>query len=144
MVFQGESPTAFFSKTFEEATELLIEARDYLAADESVDRAQMSHADRMRLTCETTRLTSRLAHIMAWLMARKAVFSGELTAAEARCPPYVLGDDEIVARHDPENCKNMPDILSRLMERSHGLYTRVSRLDELARRNVRQGPLWST
>ncbi len=39
MATQGEAPTAFFSKTYDEATGLLVEARDYLAAEERGDQA---------------------------------------------------------------------------------------------------------
>ncbi len=142
MATQGEAPTAFFSKTYDEATSLLVEARDYLAAEERGDRARLEVGDRLRLTCETTRLTSRLTHIMAWLLARRAIFAGELTAVEAACPPYLLERDETLADGDPTAYQNLPKNLSRLMDRSHRLYIRVARLDDLARRTVHQGPPW--
>ena len=139
---QDETPTAFFSKTYDEATGLLVAARDYLAAHEQADRARLEVGDRLRLTCEATRLTSRLTHIMAWLLARKAVFAGELTQEAAVRPPYLLERNETLADGDPTAYENLPKSLSQLMDRSHRLYVRVARLDELARRTAHQGPPW--
>ena len=142
MAIQSTSPTAFLSKTYEEALGLIIEARDYLATEEPADRTRMAIADRFQLTCETFRLTSRLTHIMAWLLARKAVLAGELTAVEASRAPYLLGRDEVLTHSDPKTYKNFPEHLTQLMDRSYRLYIRVSRLDELAQRTAHQGPLW--
>lgn len=137
-----ETPTAFFSSTYDEATGLLVEARDYLATEEQADRARLALADRLRLTCEATRLTSRLTHIMSWLLARKAVFAGELTREEAVRPPYLFERNETLADGDPKAYENLPEILSQLMDRSHRLYVRVARLDDLAQRTVHVGPPW--
>ncbi|MCZ6447809.1 MAG: DUF1465 family protein [Alphaproteobacteria bacterium] len=142
MATQGEAPTAFFSKTYDEATGLLMEARDYLATEEHVDRAGLGLGDRLRLTCETIRLTARLTHIMAWLLARRAVFAGELTPVEATCPPYLLARNETLADGDPTAYENLPEILSELMDRSHRLYIRVARLDQLAQRTAHLAPPW--
>ena len=139
MATQGETPTAFFSRTYDEATGLLMEARDYLAAEERGDRARLAVGDRWRLTCETTRLTSRLTHIMAWLLARRAVFAGELTPVEAAGPPYLLERNETLVDGDPTAYENLSKNLSRLMDRSHQLYIRVARLDDLAQRTAHQG-----
>ena len=139
---QDETHTAFFSRTYEEATGLLVEARDYLATQERADRDHLGLGDRLRLTCEASRLTSRLAHIMAWLLTRKAVFAGELTRAEAVRPPHLLERTETLADGDPTAYKNLPEHFSELMDRSHRLYVRVARLDDLARRTAHQGPPW--
>jgi regulator of CtrA degradation len=142
MAMQDETHTAFFSRTYEEATGLLVEARDYLATEEHADRARLGLGDRLRLTCEASRLTSRLTNIMAWLLARKAVFAGELTRAEAVRPPYQFERNETLADGDPTAYKNLSENLSELMDRSHRLYIRVARLDEIARRTAHQGPPW--
>ena len=143
MATPGAAPTAFFSKTYDEATGLLLEARDYLASQEHADRTLLEVADRLRLTCETTRLTSRLTHIMAWLLARRAVIAGELTMVEAARPPYLLERNETLADGDPTAYQNLPEVLSDLMDRSHRLYIRVARLDEQAQRIAHAGPPWS-
>jgi regulator of CtrA degradation len=132
----GEAATAFFEKTYEEATDLLVEARDYIAIEEKADLEQLIASDRLRLSRETTRLTARLTTIMAWLLARKAVLAGELTQAEAAQPPYLLERNKMLADGDPDAYENLPELLSELMERSHRLYVRVTRLDELVQSGI--------
>lgn len=137
---QGETATAFFDKTYEEAQELLIEARDYISTEERADRVQLMAGDRLRLSRETTRLTSRLTNIMAWLFARKAVLTGEITPYEAMRPPYVLDRDENLADGDPAAYEDLPELLSELMDRSHRLYIRVLHFDEMVRHGAGAGP----
>ena len=137
-----DTPTAFFSKTFDEATSLLIEARDYIALEERADRGELESMGRLRLTCETTRLTSRITHIMAWLFGRKAVFTGEITLLEATRPPYRLERNEILADGNTTAYEGLPEMLVDLMNRSHRLYIRVSRLDELVQRDMDGRPTY--
>ncbi len=136
----GEAATAFFEKTYEEATDLLVEARDYIAIEEKADLEQMIASDRLRLSRETTRLTARLTTIMAWLLARRAVLAGELTQAEAASPPYLLERNTTLADGDPEAYEDLPELLSDLMDRSHRLYIRVTRLDELVQSGIGTHP----
>ena len=136
----GEAATAFFEKTYEEATDLLVEARDYIAIEEKADLEQMIASDRLRLSRETTRLTARLTTIMAWLLARKAVLAGELTQAEAASPPYLLERNTTLADGDPEAYEDLPELLSDLMDRSHRLYIRVTRLDEFVQSGIGTHP----
>jgi regulator of CtrA degradation len=132
----GESDvqaTAFFGKTYGEAMDLLVEARDYLAHREPIDREALMPLDRLRFCGETMRLTARLTQIMAWLLAQRAVHAGEISQEEA------LADHRALAEHElcmdaPEAA--MPRRLASLLERSQRLYVRVARLDELARRQL--------
>lgn len=125
-------PTTFFGKTYAEAMELLVEARDYLAHREPIDRAGLVPIERLRFCGETMRLTARLTQIMAWLLAQRAVHAGELTQQEA------LGEHGALAQHqvcmEGEGLGPMPQRLASLLDRSQHLYVRVARLDELARR----------
>ncbi len=125
--------TAFFGKTYGEAMDLLVEARDYLAHREPIDRQGLVSIERLRFCGETMRLTARLTQIMAWLLAQRAVHAGELSQEEA------LGDHDALAEH--ALCMEgaavaMPQRLANLLDRSHKLYVRVARLDELARRQL--------
>ena len=123
--------TAFFGKTYGEAMDLLVEARDYLAHREPIDRQTLVAMERLRFCGETMRLTARLTQIMAWLLAQRAVHAGELSQQEA------LADHDALTEH--ALCMEgaavaMPRRLASLLDRSHKLYVRVARLDELARR----------
>ena len=126
--------TEFFGKTYGEAMSLLVEARDYLAHREPLDRGALVMEERLRLCSETMRLTSRVTQIMAWLMTQRAVYEEEITPERALDGHDPLAALEICMRDDAVD--KLPQRLSSLLERSHRLYIRVARLDELARRRL--------
>jgi regulator of CtrA degradation len=128
--------TAFFGKTYGEAMSLLVEARNYLAYLEPVDRAKLEPIDRLHLCCETMRLTARLTHVMAWLLAQKAVHAGEITLAEAAAEPFALGGRTTCLDEHPGVTAIGDAWLNTLLDRSRRLYIRVSRLDEMVRREA--------
>lgn len=128
--------TAFFGKTYGEAMTLLVEARNYVAYLEPTDRARLEQIDRLRLCCETMRLTARLTQIMAWLLAQRAVHAGEMTCNEALADPQTLADIDVCMRGGDFDVTVLPPRLLRLLDRSQHLYVRVARLDEFARRRV--------
>jgi regulator of CtrA degradation len=131
------APTAFFGRTYDEAFALLEEARDYVPHGQRIECRDVTTPVRARVALETTRMTSRLIHVMAWLLARKAVHAGEITAAEANQPPYSFERRELLASDDTSLVgAPLPPMLESLTERSQRLYVRVSRRDELARRDV--------
>jgi regulator of CtrA degradation len=122
----------FFGKTYGEAMSLLIEARDYLTHREPIDRSALVAEDRLRVCSETMRLTSRLMQVMAWLLAQRAVYEGEISQDRALEGHGALAGVEICMRD--EGTENLPQRLASLLDRSRRLYIRVARLDELARR----------
>lgn len=125
------APTAFFNKTFDEAFALLVEARNYIAYDERGDRASMPLGDRLHLSCEATRLTARLTHIMAWLLFQKAIFAGEIPREDAAREPCRLGGRSAGLSEGPQPLESFPRRFVDLVERSRRLYVRVSRLDAM-------------
>ena len=112
--------TAFFGKTY----------------GEPVDRALLSPLDRLRLCCETMRLTARLTEIMAWLLAQRAVHAGEMSQEEALGQHRALAELKVCIDELDAVDTAMPRGLVSLLERSRALYIRVARLDELARRQL--------
>ena len=128
--------TAFFGKTYGEAMSLLVEARNYLAYLEPVDRAGLVPMQRLRLCCETMRLTARLTQIMAWLLAQRAVHEGEITQDEALADPHALADLDVCMEEADLAGSELPDRLVRLLDRSRHLYVRVARLDGMARQQI--------
>jgi len=130
--------TAFFGRTYDEAMGLLLEARNYVIAAELRRQRVMSPTDRLILCCEAMRLTSRLTHVMAWLLAQKAVHAGEITLAEAAAEPFSLGGRSTCLTENPAVAVMGDAWLNRLLERSLHLYLRVARLDEMVRREVDQ------
>ncbi|HVJ54396.1 MAG TPA: DUF1465 family protein [Aliidongia sp.] len=128
--------TAFFSRTYDEAMSLLLEARNYAAVGEFRHRRAMAPADRLLLCCETMRLTARLTHVMAWLLAQRAVHAGEITLEASADEPYVLGGQTTCLSESQGIEQVGDDWLNELLDRSKRLYQRVSRLDEMVRREV--------
>ena len=128
--------TAFFGRTYDEAMGLLVEARNYVIADDLRHPETIRPADRLILCCETMRLTARLTHVMAWLLAQKAVHAGEITLAEAAAEPFALGGSTTCLDEHPGIATLGDDWLIGLLDRSRRLYIRVSRLDEMVRREV--------
>jgi regulator of CtrA degradation len=128
-------PTAFFSKTYDEAMELLVEARNYVAGQDAHDRQRLDADVRLRSCSETMRLTARLTQIMSWLLAQRAVHAGEMAAADlvARWEP--LAAVGICMEEEAGGIAGLPPALVSLLERSRRLYIRVARLDEMMRRS---------
>jgi regulator of CtrA degradation len=132
------TPSAFFNKTYDETLGLLVEVRDYVVEDEPVDRRQLAPGVGAKLSCEALRVTARLTQIMAWLLAQRAVHAGELSPEELVERNEALADIEICMAADEEEglIVGLPARFRELLDRSHRLYTRVARLDEMIRRQL--------
>jgi regulator of CtrA degradation len=124
--------TLFFGKTYGEALGLVVEARDYLERHEREDGLDLAPIARLQMCAETLRLTARLTRIMAWLLAQRAVASGEMSVEEALSEP--LDDFDICSAGAEHEEIGLPPRLGELLGRSRLLYGRVARLDALARR----------
>jgi regulator of CtrA degradation len=133
---------AFFGKTYDEALGLLVAARDYVALSERPNKARLEMAERLRLCCETMRMTARLTQIMAWLMAQKAIYAGEMTQHELVRKQGPLADIRICM--DPGQIDGLPKPLIGLLQRSHNLYLRIARLDGRVREQVGAGEAVAT
>ena len=129
-------PTAFFSRTYDEALDLVEAARSYLSVLEPIDRRTLPAADRLRLCSETMRMTARLTQIMAWLLSQRAVQAGEISRAEALGDQLALTEVQVCMAQDDQAWHGLPKRLVSLLDKSHRLYVRVARLDELARRAI--------
>ncbi len=124
--------TLFFGKTYCEALSLIVEARDYLERHDSAEDLDLAPVARLQMCAETLRLTARLTRIMAWLLAQRAVESGEMSVEEALAEP--LDAFDICSAGAEHEDTALPPRLSELLGRSRLLYGRVARLDALARR----------
>ena len=75
----GLVETTFFGRTYDEALQLVTEARDYFVNNVGTDRSNgVSIAHRLTYDCETLRLSTRLTQVMAWLFMQRAVHEGEI------------------------------------------------------------------
>lgn len=126
--------TTFFTRTYDEAHALLVDSRDYVRMARGVRWQGPSLT--LAHTLETLRLTTRVAHIMAWLLAQRAVHACEITRAEAATEKYRLGGRDVCLATGGESDDKLPPPLRNLLDRSHGLYKRISRLDEMVGRDA--------
>jgi regulator of CtrA degradation len=109
-----------------EAMVLADEARSYFDNQARDDRLALVPADRVALSCESLRVTTRLMHVIAWLLNQRAVRAGELTRAEAATPERRLGEAPPV---DAELMPRLPEAAAEIIQASNELYERVRRLD---------------
>lgn len=110
-----------------EAMLLADEARAYFDELGREDRDSMEAVSRVAFSCESLKVTTRLMHIIAWLLTQRAVDSGEIAPREALSPSRRLGtapetEDAVLA--------TMPEHAKTIMLTSIDLYRRVARLDE--------------
>lgn len=111
---------------YTEAMLLADEARSYFDQAAREDRQGLSAADRVGFSCESLKVTTRLMHVVAWLLTQKAVAAGELTPEEARRSERLLGegpatDEALLAR--------LPQAAVALIRGSEDLFERVGRLE---------------
>ncbi len=133
--------TEFFNKTYDEAAGLLHEAHGEIAALQRAGSASGSWAARLVYARETMRLTARLNQIMAWLLLQRAINEGTVDRAAAAAEENRFGARPVCLVHDEAALALLPPALQSLLERSHRLYVRVARLDEMiGRDDVGRGP----
>jgi regulator of CtrA degradation len=108
-----------------EAMVLADEARSYFDRNGREDRLGLEPMARVGFSCESLKVTTRLMHVIAWLLTQKAVEAGELSSAQARTPSRRLGE---AAESDLTAVTALPTGALALVRASQELYARVRRL----------------
>ena len=111
---------------YTEAMLLADEARSYFDACGRDDRLALDPVDRVGFSCESLKVTTRLMHVIAWLLTQRAVEAGELSRAQAGDTERRLGE---APQTDEVLLQRLPDSAVSLIRSSEELYDRVSRLD---------------
>ena len=111
---------------YTEAMLLADEARSYFERQGRDDRDGLDPIVRVSFSCESLKVTTRLMHVIAWLLTQRAVDSGELSPRDALDPARRLGDAPITDRGVIEQ---MPADARALITASIDLHRRVARLD---------------
>ena len=112
---------------YTEAMLLADEARSYFDRQGRDERLTLDPLARVGFSCESLKVTTRLMHVIAWLLTQRAVEAGELSAAQARRPARRLGE---AADSDEALLERLPESAVALINASRELYARVKRLDE--------------
>lgn len=123
-------PPTYFRKTYDEALDLMVEARNYMAYVERRERARAGAHAGLRMSCEAMRVTSRLTQVMAWLMMQRAVHEGEVNEAEALAEANRLSGADVCLDETFSGDQTLPGSLRSLLDRSFRLYQRIARLEE--------------
>jgi regulator of CtrA degradation len=120
----NELTSKLVDSLYVEAMVLADEARAYFDEYGSNDRLDLDPVTRVAFSCESLKVTTRLMHIIAWLMTQRAREAGEPMIgdpAERRLGEAAPSDETIIAA--------MPEQARALIEASSELYERVRRLD---------------
>lgn len=126
------TPSSFHEGTYAEALGLLRETKRLLSAASPEVTEDPAH--RLFVNAEYSRVASRLAHIVSWLMAQKTVQQGAATWASALSKQPALTQLDVCTNHDSGQDHELPIELRELLARSHTLFTRVARIDEMTRK----------
>ena len=125
--FEARITPRLIDALYTEAMLLADEARAYFDETGRDDRQSLEPFARVGFACESLKVTTRIMHIVAWLLTQKAVESGEIRSADGRRPERRLGHAN---ESDPLVIGQMPDAAQRLINSSADLYSRIKRLDE--------------
>jgi regulator of CtrA degradation len=120
-----------------EAMLLADEARAYFDEVGRDERAGLEAVSRVAFSCESLKVTTRLMHIIAWLLTQRAVDAGEIAPRDALQPSRRLGD---APETTGEVLATMPVQAVSIMLTSIDLYRRVARLDASLEVSVTSSP----
>lgn len=111
---------------FSEALLLADEARGYFEARAETEVEALDPVARVRFSCESLKVTTRLMHALAWLMMRRAIDAGEIGPDEVDAPERRLGEAPVTQAGD---LAVFPAQARALVEASIDLHRRVALLD---------------
>src|SRR3954471_11271012 len=112
---------------YTEAMLLADEARSYFDDVGREERSSLHPFARVGFACESLKVTTRIMHIVAWLLTQRAIESGEIPRRPGRRADRRLGHAQ---DSDPAVVATLPPSAQRLIGASADLYARVHRLDE--------------
>jgi len=131
--------TTILDRTFEEGVALTQEVRNYIAYREQADRREFELSRCLYSGYQHTRISARLIQVMTWLLAMKALISGEISPEQFSSPQYALTESEECVSDQGEGDEELPPGLRDLLVRSHALYSRIKRLDEMVKTKLAAG-----
>ena len=109
-----------------EAMVLADDARSYFDDGGRVEREALAPMARVTFSCESLKVTTRLMHVIAWLLTQRAVLAGELRARDALDPSRRLGDAPVT---EAATLRDLPETARAMIGASADLHRRVARLD---------------
>ena len=126
LAIQSQLTPKLVDGLYVEAMVLADEARSYFDTIGRDDRLLLDPIDRVGFSCESLKVTTRLMHVIAWLLTQRAVAAGELSRAQAGEAERRLGE---APQTDRDLFPRLPENAADLVRASEELYDRVSRID---------------
>lgn len=124
---QARITSRLIDSLYTEAMLLADEARHYFDEAGRDERAMLEPFARVGFACESLKVTTRIMHIVAWLLTQRAIESGEIPSRDGRCAERRLGHAQ---DSDTAVVGTLPPAAQKLINSSADLYARVKRLDE--------------
>lgn len=115
------------SSLYTEALLMMDESRSYFEAEQLAERDALGPVARVAFACESLRVTTRLMHVVAWLMARRMPTQARLSDAGACMSPL-----PVMNPSEDAHLALLPPMGQQIVRASMDLYERVRRLDEEA------------
>lgn len=110
-----------------EAMVMADEARSYFDGGSALDDGIADPLRRVSFACESLKVTTRLMHVIAWLLSQRAWQRGEIGDHDLADDKYRLGR---AAETDAGLAGGFPFAARSLIEASQELYHRVARLQD--------------
>ena len=120
-----------------EAMVLADDARSYFDDGGREEREALAPMARVTFSCESLKVTTRLMHVIAWLLIQRAVLAGELAEGDALDPARRLGDAPVT---DAATIAELPDMARGLVISSMDIHRRVAWLDKAQANMVPESP----
>ncbi len=122
---EGQLTPKLIDGLYVEAMVLADEARSYFDSTARDDRLALAAIDRVAFSCESLKVTTRLMHVIAWLLHRRAMIAGDPGAgphdSAARIGEPVAADWDICAGFEASIC--------RIIAASERLFERIAALE---------------
>ncbi|OYY88970.1 MAG: hypothetical protein B7Y45_13645 [Sphingomonas sp. 28-66-16] len=125
-VIQSRVRRRLIDALYVEAMLLADEARTYFDDGGRLERELLEPMARVAFSCESLKVTTRLMHVIAWLLTQRAVDAGEMPAADALDPSRRLGTPPVT---EAMALAAMPVQARSLVAASIELYRRTALLD---------------
>ncbi len=122
---------------YTEAMLLADEARSYFDDAGRAEREALDPLIRVGFSCESLKVTTRLMHVIAWLMTQRAVDLGELSRRDLLDPSRRLGHAPVF---DADLVSALPRTAQGMIAASADLHRRVARLDEALQTSATPSP----
>ena len=121
---------------YAEALVLADEARQVFDLNPVRETGEEADRTRMALSVEGLRTTTRVMHVLAWLLNHRAYFAGEISALQLRRHSKLPAD----RMSERENLALLEYPTRDLIHESEALHARVSRLDNAWRERFEMQP----